>query len=243
MSTAAPDLSAVLTRLEALERTNRRLKRVGVALALALGTTFLVAAGKNKTVEADRFVLRDTAGHVRMDLNVSRGQPVLIMLDDHEKPRLVLGLDNQGPAISLADERGRERAVMRVYRDRSVFLFRGKNPRAGVELVAADLSGLTMFDANAKRRISLNLERPGGSLAFLDADGGRSAVFGAGELGPGMTLLRGDEPRVALLAAREGGMFEMTDKNGHVETHLSASDDGPAFRLLDAEGKSVFSKP
>jgi hypothetical protein len=243
MTTPAPDLSAVVARLGALERTNRRLKRGGVALGLALGTALLMAAGKNKTVEADRFVLRDGAGHVRMDLNVSRGQPVLVMLDDQEKPRLVLGLDDKGPAISLADERGNERAVMRVYKDRSLFQFRGRNPRAGVELVGADLSRLNVYDGNAKRRIALSLDRPGGSLSFLDADQGRSAVLGAGEHGPGLTLLRGDEPRLALLAGQEGGMFELTDKNGRVEAHLSASDQGPTFRLLDADGKPVFSKP
>jgi hypothetical protein len=66
-------------RLALVERQLRWLKRLG-ALAVAMGAVaVLVAQGRSnpKTVEAERFIVNDTDGHVRAVLSAEAGSATL----------------------------------------------------------------------------------------------------------------------------------------------------------------------
>jgi len=67
MSEHAPELSTIVYRLErAVEKENRMLKRVGLgALVLAGAMLLMGQARSSRTVEAERFVLKDASGRVR----------------------------------------------------------------------------------------------------------------------------------------------------------------------------------
>ena len=65
MSSPTPDWTAVVERLEKLERQNRRMKQVGaVALIIAAAVLLMGQASPNRTVEANEFVLQDESGAV-----------------------------------------------------------------------------------------------------------------------------------------------------------------------------------
>ena len=83
--------SELLTRLEKLERDNRRLKRFGVAaLALAAGVGVVAAARPiPNAIKAHEFDVGDNAGKVRTELTVH----ALRVLDKQGKARLAAGID------------------------------------------------------------------------------------------------------------------------------------------------------
>lgn len=116
MTSQETAIEAVLERLTKLEKQNRRLKRTGVAVLVAAASlAFMGQASKNKTVEANEFVLRDSAGRVRASLSVDSllGAAELVLFDIKGRERVVLAsattLPDSGTALLLADSQGRQR--------------------------------------------------------------------------------------------------------------------------------------
>ncbi len=61
MSSPTPDWTAVVERLEKLERQNRRMKQAGaVALVLAAAVLLIGQAPRTRIVEANEFILKDS---------------------------------------------------------------------------------------------------------------------------------------------------------------------------------------
>jgi hypothetical protein len=77
------DLAAVVARLEKVERENRRLKFAGAVPFLLLTAVLVMgqAPPKGRTLEAEEFVLRDSAGTRLAVLDVTDGSPALSLLD------------------------------------------------------------------------------------------------------------------------------------------------------------------
>ena len=81
MSSSTPEWTAVVERLEKLERQNRRLKQVGaVALILAAAVLLMGQAPATRTVEANEFVLKDASGNVRGRFSMTIRGPELKLL-------------------------------------------------------------------------------------------------------------------------------------------------------------------
>jgi hypothetical protein len=118
----------VLARLEKLEKQSRRLKRAG-ALALAtVGALVLMGqAPQPRTLEAERFVIRDQQGRVRAELGL------------YEAPRTPLG--RLSPAVKLFDDRGNSRAVLAAYPQGPSLDFYDDAGNIRVELVHVDHHG------------------------------------------------------------------------------------------------------
>ena len=100
-------------RLFKLETQNRRLKRVGSAVLIAV--TLLVVMGQapsKKIVEANEFILKDSGGKTRADLSVNEttktpvAQLVLFDPNGHEKVRVDSGLPGLGGGIVLSGDNG-----------------------------------------------------------------------------------------------------------------------------------------
>jgi hypothetical protein len=79
------DIEVLEKRIEKLERQNRRLKWLGLAL-VALTTATAAWGQKDKTVvmQAQKFELRDDAGRLRADLLMLNGEPALRFFDKDE---------------------------------------------------------------------------------------------------------------------------------------------------------------
>lgn len=94
-------LQQIQERLSALEKQNRRLKQLGVAILLGFPVLLLLMgqAPTKKTVEANEFILKDTSGNVRARLSryvptgSAPGVPPdtqLAFFDEKGKKRLLL---------------------------------------------------------------------------------------------------------------------------------------------------------
>lgn len=151
--THANDL-AIITRLERLERQQRRWR--GAALAGVLGIAALALMGQKhagRTVEAERFVLRDAAGRTRAELVMDNEHSVALRFKDADgMPRLTVGTEN-GAALIVLNEKG------------------GKL-RAGLVTLPHGAPGLNLYDESGKPRAELSLNRDGApALTFNDRDG------------------------------------------------------------------------
>ena len=153
--THANDL-AIVTRLERLERAQRRWR--ALAIVAALGVTTLGLMGQRyagRTVEAERFVLRDAEGRARAELLMvdNKEQSVALRFKDADgAPRLTVGTEN-GAALIVLNEQG------------------GKL-RAGLVTLPHGAPGLNLYDSTGKPRAELSLNRDGApALTFNDRDG------------------------------------------------------------------------
>ena len=92
-------------RIERLERQNRRL-RIGGAIAALAGAAALCvgASAPRKTVESDLLVFKDAKGTTRMIVGMADDGPAITMLDDKGKLRANLGVTEKGPSLDLLDE-------------------------------------------------------------------------------------------------------------------------------------------
>src|SRR5215467_16171570 len=89
------DLNGVVARLEYVERENRRLKRAGLVTA-ALVFVCLFSMGQSrseKSVEAQRFVLKSAKGNVQAEL---------YMLEGSDYPKLTLKSPNGEKVTELS---------------------------------------------------------------------------------------------------------------------------------------------
>ncbi|MCP3915722.1 MAG: hypothetical protein GY711_09215 [bacterium] len=92
--------SNLMTRVESLEKQNRRLRRVGGGLVAALGIVGLMSMAAPtvcKTVWGERFVLRDGSGRDRMLLNAyNTDAPSLTMMNEKGKGIARLSIASEG---------------------------------------------------------------------------------------------------------------------------------------------------
>jgi hypothetical protein len=83
------ELHAIMARLERVEKENRRLKLAGIMFLLV--TCAVVVTGQsqtNRTLEAERFVLKDQSGKIRAELSTENGlQSSLKFYDETGKKR------------------------------------------------------------------------------------------------------------------------------------------------------------
>jgi hypothetical protein len=175
---------ALLGRLDALERENRRLRRYGtmmvVAIAVILGVTaamvlFSGRFGPGATAEvvaAKQFVLRGADGTVRGVWGTERDGTLRFALQDTKgRPRAKLTLLNDGSSgFTFVDSAGHSRVVFALLPDLSA------------SLVFADGAG--------KTRSVLGIS-PGGdpTLVFADRDGATRAGLGVDQRGAGTFTL------------------------------------------------------
>jgi hypothetical protein len=125
MPTADQNVQDILHRLTNLEKHNRRLKHAGLALVvLAVGGLMMGQAGSTKTIEAEKIILRDGKGHVRIQLDARclvppQGPqdslvetPSITLYGENLTPKLSLTLEQQGPELRITDEKGFPRTIL-----------------------------------------------------------------------------------------------------------------------------------
>jgi hypothetical protein len=123
------ELGALLSRVERLEKQNRRLKQGALAFMLAIASVGLMAQTKQKpstptsgqkpkpraaaptptgptAVEAQAFILKDSNGHVRAELGLTGSTPSLKFKDENGSALVTLALNSDapgGPMLLLSD--------------------------------------------------------------------------------------------------------------------------------------------
>ena len=98
------NIPELLERLETLEKSNRRFKRLGAVFLLLIVSAFLMdQTSPSPTVEAGRFVLKDASGAERATLGFYNEGPRLALKDEVGRVRLDLLVASDGPYARLWD--------------------------------------------------------------------------------------------------------------------------------------------
>jgi hypothetical protein len=253
MTADTSELQAITERLERLERQNHALKRAGIGALAIFGAALLMGQGAPapRTVEAQKFVLRDSSGRVRADLSMLPGNPTLRLFDAEGKMQAQFS-SYRVSFISLPFSMPKDPA----------------DPSAGKiwipgETVNLSNTGLDVWegspdDANPLHLVnleggkypSLHLHGADGkSNLILDTSGGASVRL-TGKDQPAVTLSSDTDgadldlfdangkPRAMLTLLKDRPFLSLSDGSGNVRADLSASNEGPSLDLNDASGSA-----
>ena len=243
MPLTAPDFLSV--RLDRLERESRRWRRVALGSWGAIAALFLLgqapprpAGSPNpaRTVEAERFVLRDARGRAGATLGwEADSTPRLALHDPAGQTRAVLTVGAGGaPGLTLLDTDG-------------------VTARAALVVGPDGAPGLALFDPAGKPRLAVALfhgsapSRPAGgpepapAVVAYDAAGVVRATFGIRGADAGLELADSRGTARTVLRVQSDGTPDLLlrDGAGRGRAGLSVLTDGaPALNLNGADGRA-----
>jgi hypothetical protein len=107
MKSEAPDMQAIVKRMDKLERQNRRLKFGGFVILGALSAVVLMgqAAPAAKVIEAQKFVLKDADGNVRGWFGAYAAGSELILGNAKKQPQMRLMASEDGSDLHFFGSR------------------------------------------------------------------------------------------------------------------------------------------
>ncbi len=183
-----PTMETLARRVERVERENRRLKQVGVVALAVVATVVLMGqlpqtpVGKvHKTIEAERFLLRDSTGKtvaafgVRRD-GLGRG---LVILDKKGKRRVYVGTYKDNAGLFLSDTAERLRVALMIQpdgREALTFVNEAKKTRVILMIERDGKAALGMYDAAGKPRAGLVVMPDGKANLVLPEERGRANI-------------------------------------------------------------------
>ncbi len=143
--------ASVLERLEKLEKQNHRL-RVATLLVFALSGAALLMGQtfQDRTVEAERSVLKEPSGKARAELAMTPHRATLSLLDPNGKTRAELDATMDAAGLTFCDANGNRSAGL------------------GVE---ANGAGLGFYDANRMPRAGVAVTGHGATITIRDENG------------------------------------------------------------------------
>lgn len=101
---ATPDSEGLKERLERLERQNRTYQVAGsIAVLGAAAAMLLGVAAPSKTMETDMLLIKDAKGTTRMILGMADEGPAITMLDENGRLRANIGVTKDGPEFDFLD--------------------------------------------------------------------------------------------------------------------------------------------
>jgi len=178
-----PDL---VRRLEAVERSNRRLKALAACVGLALTAVVLMgqarpAAPTAATLEAQEFVVKDATGTVRARLGTTATGASLNLIHDAGRASLVVSSNKaQGSHLALADPTGKIKGLL-LLSEQAIGMYLSpvdatgapKSPRAVFEVHSQGPGGFAVYDRNGHARALVGaIAEDGTSVAVIqDKDG------------------------------------------------------------------------
>ncbi|MBF0547426.1 MAG: hypothetical protein HQM08_23495 [Candidatus Riflebacteria bacterium] len=185
-------------RITALERQNKRLKRLFFFIVILIGG-FVVQgeiSATSKIIEAEKFVLKNKQGKVRGVWENHESMTVLAMFDDSGVNRITAGLSNTDESLTFCDASG--------------------SPRIKFSFADGD-SGIFVFDGNKKIRIGMALNSQGPCVDFRDSKGTRRLGMILTNEGPGFSLLHSNGRNgLGMALAKEMPSMVFTDPFGKI---------------------------
>jgi hypothetical protein len=144
---------ALVERVERLERDARRWKLAAGLGGLVVAALGVMGAGSTRTLDAHKFVLRDSANRPRAELATDGDRSLALRFkDDAGIPRATFGVENDSAILVLAD--------------------RSAKPRAVLSVLPHGAPSLTLYDEAGKARAELSLTREGvPALTTFDREG------------------------------------------------------------------------
>jgi hypothetical protein len=234
METQNLEMQQVMDRLERVERQNRWLVRGGLALALSCGIVLLMAQKSlARSIEAQKFVLKDTAGEMRAELHMTDTGPELaIWGNSRSVPDIRLLPDKAGPSLALGA--GQDFVLLDDVVGAPELHLNTRKARAGLTL-DNDVPELALYTQEARAFVSVDKDEP--HLGLLRGDAAVAASvsndgpnLGLNSTGKGIALLSLDKDQPHLrLYSPEG------NKDGP-GVYLAVDAGRPNFSLKDFEG-------
>jgi hypothetical protein len=213
--------------------------------ALAGGFLMMAVGESPRTVEAEKFVLKDDGGKAGAVLAMTPSGPSLSFFDAEGKRRMTMGLGSNGPAVVLFDAHGKSQSWLYSTKDLGGLVVQGGPAEPRMELRASAAgTNLTLFDEKGEGRVRLSLQGTEPVLRVRDAEGKARLAIGVDELGPLLALYDANEKRRAGLAATaDGPTLGFYDEEGKLRAGMAANPSGPVLAFLDSDEKVIFSAP
>jgi hypothetical protein len=269
MRLSAPDV--ITARLDRLEGESRRWRRVALGSWLAVAALLLLgqsppgatkSANPARTVEAERFVLRDARGGTGATLGwEADGTPRLALNDSKGQPRAVVAIGTGGtPGLTLLDADGSTiRAALVVGSDGApgfaLFDPAGK-PRLAVALFHGAGRGATArepapalvaYDGAGVVRVTFGIRGSDASLELADNRGtARAAVRVPADGTPDLVLRDAEgRGRIGLSVLSDGTpALNLNGQDGRPRATMTLTPTkGAALALADVKGAVVWSAP
>lgn len=242
----ATTFEAVVKRLEKAEKQIRWAKFTGVVALLLVGAGVMMgqARSNGRTVEAEKFVLRDAGGRKRAELAVpEEGSASLTFFGDQEKARMDVGLSEDGVALlSLSDKGGTTRASLFVSEEGSATLGLGSAEGHILAILSVpenDLPYLRFSNRKGKARAWLKTTEAGVSyLALMDEHEKSGAGLSIDKDGSADLTLRDRTSRFAArlrLSPKEQPNLSFYGHDGKCRARMGVGLDVPYVQLYDAE--------
>jgi hypothetical protein len=237
------EVDAIMSRLVRVERKNHLLMvLVGVLGAILMWSTLaqkIVSAMEpvvDKTIEAQRFVLKDAHGNSRAVLeNTDHGSMLTFRSIDGKaaaaidysddglgiswyvggKPRNLLQI-NKMLSVALTDEEGAIQMALTLNSDAHRFDVSGKGKSGGLGLsFPGNTPTLVLSNSGSSPRAVLRAEPAGGLLSLVGGESSSQVSLGVGPEGPGIALHgTQDNPYAALLVLPDKAAIILTDSRG-----------------------------
>jgi hypothetical protein len=94
----------LVRRIERLERQNRSLRVAGTLAVLAGAAALCIGmSAPRKSLETDLLLIKDASGTTRMILGMADDGPAITMLDSNGKLRANIGVTEKGPEFDFLD--------------------------------------------------------------------------------------------------------------------------------------------
>jgi len=189
-----------LERLERLESQNRRLRQAVVLAMAVLAVILLSGQTKNRTVEAEKFILTDDEGRSRAELWADKTTTQLAFYDQEGRRGLSLSTDAQGneSTLTLFNKYGMRMLVSAFLDSGAVSLAEKKEASDWQYLFELAEHGrpslnstLSLWNAKSRAHVSLEADSSGPGLGLTTMEGSATLVGSAsvnrsdtGEKGP-----------------------------------------------------------
>lgn len=234
MKTPTPELDALVRRLDLLERQNRRLKLIGLAVLVAVGVCGALGAARpnDEPLKVTGLVVTDKDGKARVTVGVGRDGPAVILTDADGNARAVIGLDDAGPRVELKNEKGVKQLDLAVTRDGPVLTLADdrKKPRLGLRADAGG-PGIVLQDSGGKVQVEVAANEKGAGIGLLAEDGSTRASLEFRDGNPGLFLREpSTEKAVAVICTKETAGVGLID-GGKTRVALQAEKDASGLTV------------
>ena len=233
------DWQNIQIRLEKLEKENRRLKRVGLLVGLAVFSLVILGSTsfRNSIVEAKGLSIRDANGKRRVWIGQNgTGGVGINFIDSHGKISSSIGVNkdkktgSEDAYLRLFDKNKAGRAILDITNksNNPILIMKYKSGA----LILGELddgtiknSGIWFYDSDNKLRTNLGLKENGVPILSL-GDGSRYKMH--------LSVAENGDPAIVL-----------RDPNGKERAILAVYGyyGTPIFGLLDPHGQPLFMKP
>ncbi len=213
------------------------------ALCLISGGVFVVGGTGKRTIEAERFILRDEQGKMRALLGMSATGPSLSFYDQEVRKKIDLGLRRGEPRIVFFNLKGDPMSWFYSTHASSGLVLAGKGASRGVEIFTGNGgSTVAVCDERGTERARVEYHDKAPSIHLRDAKGKVRAALQLVDSEPLFALFDGsNQQHGGWTVTPDGSTLGLYDSTGKIRVALVVNAQGPSMTVLDSEEKVTFS--